>query len=149
MIIDQESVMFSQYAAPERGGSTDRKPLSPSTLARMAANLGGDLCAGCNAPERARQLTPCHHVVCRDCARRSRDEEEDGCPVCHSQVFDDNSLLTWETVLRFWGAGRNPHTLCSDFKAYSEVFWSACWIAMRSISALQEVTGEKRALYQE
>lgn len=69
------------------------KALSPLSQALKAAKLGGDRCAGCNAPERSRQLTPCHHVVCNTCARRARDEEERGCPVCGSHVFDDNPVF--------------------------------------------------------
>lgn len=69
------------------------KALSPLSQALKAAKLGGNCCAACDAPERSRQLTPCHHVVCRDCARRARDEEDDGCPVCHNQVFDDNPVF--------------------------------------------------------
>lgn len=69
------------------------KALSPLSQALKAAKVGGDCCAGCSAPERSRQLTPCHHVVCMACARRARDEEESGCPVCRSHVFDDNPIF--------------------------------------------------------
>lgn len=91
---DHEAVSLSQFTAKEGNeGGLARKALSPLSQARKAAKLGGNCCAGCSTPERSRQLTPCHHVVCRECARRARDEEEGGCPVCRSQVYDDNPVF--------------------------------------------------------
>ena len=93
---ENESAILSDFTATEGkevGSAGKILLLSPLSQALWAAKLGGDGCTACSAPERSRQLTPCHHVVCRDCARRARDEEKEGCPVCRSQVFDDNPMF--------------------------------------------------------
>lgn len=84
-----EIVSLSQYTSPEHGGGSD-VVMSPMSRARQAAELGVDRCSGCHVAERSRQLTPCYHVVCNNCARRCREDGEDRCPTCLGQVFDDN-----------------------------------------------------------